>query len=53
MTLMGMLRETVPEVAVTKTVLAVGCVAGAEEPLEHPVKRPSDPAETITIVQSS
>src|ERR1700722_17103151 len=48
-TLMGILREIAPEVAVTKTGLAVGCVTGAEEPLEHPGKRPSDPAETITI----
>ena len=51
--LIGILREIVPEVAVTKTVLEVGCVTGAEGPLEHPVKMPSDATETITIAQSS
>lgn len=52
-TLIGILREIGPDVAVTKTVLAVGCATGAEGPLEHPVKMPSDATETITIAQSS
>ena len=53
MTLIGILRDIVPEVAVTKTVLAVGCAVGVEGRLEHPVKMPSDAAEMITIPQSS
>jgi hypothetical protein len=47
----GILRETVPEVAVTKTVLVVGCVAGVEGLLLHPV-RPADIIEMMAIAQS-
>jgi hypothetical protein len=52
-TLIGILREIVPEVAVTRTVLALGWVTGVEGPLEHPVKMPRDATVTIMIAQSN